>query len=127
MRMVNNGRVIKVNKQQLIETIKKNKQLHIKEYKQAVIAFKKEALKQIAKLEKAVKAGNTEGIRLDLTTPQYRASDYDKLVLMFTWDLEKEVELSQGEFNQYIHDEFDFAIAAKMSNTYYSNSKSKGF
>ena len=125
--MVNNGRVIKVNKQQLIETIKKNKQLHIKEYKQAVIAFKKEALKQIAKLEKAVKAGNTEGIRLDLTTPQYRARDYDKLVLMFTWDLEKEVELSQGEFNQYIHDEFDFAIAAKMSNTYYSNSKSKGF
>lgn len=119
--MLNDGREIKVNKQQLIDTIKKNKQIHIKEYKQAVVAFKKEALKQLTKLEKAVKAGKTEGIRLDLTVPQDRSTDYDKLILMFNWDLEKEVVLSQGEFNQYVHDEFDFALQARMSNTYYSS------
>jgi uncharacterized protein Yka (UPF0111/DUF47 family) len=112
-------RKIKVNKAKLIEKIKENKAKHIEEYKQAVIDFKDEADKALTKLRKDLNKGNLN-LYLSMTTPENKEAEYDKLVEQFEWELADEVELSQSEFNQYIHDEFDFAVQARLSNTMYS-------
>ena len=40
---------------------------------------------------------------------------------MFEWEVEEFVELEQQEFLEYVQDETDFAVTAKMSNMAYSD------
>ena len=112
-------RTIKVNKEKLLEKIQENKKNHIKKYKEALVAYKEEALKQLEILAERAKEGETD-LDLDLTPPVNEADSYDKLLVQFEWEVEKLVELSQEEFNQYVHDETDFAITANFSNSFYS-------
>jgi histidyl-tRNA synthetase len=121
MRTNPDARTIKVDKQKLIDKIKENKANHIKEYDEAVKAFKEEAQKRIAELSENLAAGKFDKMKLSMTVPENRSEEYDKLVTQFEWELDKEVELSQGEFNEYIHDETPFAKQAKFSNMAYSN------
>ncbi len=112
------SRTIKVNKANLISKIKENKLAHEKAYANAVVAYKKEALRQLGEITKLVEVGNMT-IRLNLTTPVDNRKNYDKIIDMFTWEVEDVVELEQSEFNEYIQDETEFARHALMSNQMY--------
>ena len=114
------SRNITVDKAKLIEKIRENKANHIIEYEKAVIAYKEEALRQLAELAKDVEEGAL-GIRLELTTPINNVNNYDKIIEMFEWEVSDVVNLEQREFIEYVQDETDFAINAKMSNTFYSS------
>jgi hypothetical protein len=116
------SRKINVQKSKLIEQIKKNKENHIKEFEKAVVAYKEEALKQLAELTKKVSEGKL-GIQLDLVTPVNNSENYDKIVEMFEWEVNDVVELEQKEFIEYVQDETEFAVSAKFSNTFYASSR----
>jgi len=113
------NRTILLKKKELIEKIKENKEVHVKEYKDAVVAYKKEAEHQLMTEVARVQEGALDA-KLDLVTPVNNADNYDKILQMFEWDVRDEVELSQNEFLEYVQDETEFAVAAKYSNTYYS-------
>lgn len=122
LRMRHTGnRTIKVEKAKLIQQIKENKERHIKEFENAVVAYKVEALKQLNEQIKKVEQGALDAI-LNLVTPVNNGENYDKIIEMFEWEVESEVELSQEEFNEYVQDETQFARDAKFSNTFYSSS-----
>lgn len=112
------SRTVKVKRSDLIEKIKENKKKHIEEYEKAVIAYKEEALKQLKKLTEKANDGKMN-LKLDLITPVNVSEDYDKIVEMFEWEVEDVVELSQDEFIQFVQDESDFSVSAKLSNTAY--------
>lgn len=118
------NRKIKVIKRQLLAKIRENKAAHIKAYNEAVIAYKEEALKQLTTLTEKVNNGGLN-LRLDLISPINNAENYDKILDMFTWEVEDIVELEQKEFNEYIQDETDFAVASRFSNNAYLQSASK--
>lgn len=113
------SRTIKVNKQQLIDKIKENKKNHVEEYAKAIIAYKEEALKQLANLTEKVNEGALD-IKLNLITPIDNSTNYDKIVEMFEWEVDDVVELEQNEFLEYVQDETEFARSAKFSNLFYS-------
>ena len=83
----NGNRIIKVKKAELIAKILENKAQHIESYGKAVIAYKKEALKQLADITKKVEAGDMK-VRLNLTTPVDNSENYDKIIEMFKWEVE---------------------------------------
>lgn len=116
------NRDVKISKEKLIAKIKENKENHIKEYEEAVKEYVIEANKQLKKAKLQLKKGDLN-IGLRLTVPINRASEYDKVIEMFNWEVKDEVELSQQEFNDYVHDDNDSARLAKMSNSFYSRSK----
>ena len=118
---IRGDREVTVNKAKLIAKIKENKENHIKEYDKAVVAYKEEAIKQLKKQLERVENGALDA-KLDLITPINNAETYDKIIEMFEWEVEKEVVLKQNEFNEYVQDETEFAMQAKFSNTFYSNS-----
>jgi hypothetical protein len=102
------NRTVNVEKEDLINKIKENKEKHVKEFNEACVAYKKEALEQLAKLK--AKIENDElGINLMLVTPVNRSREYDKII----------VELTQSEFNDYVHDDNESARGASMSNSMY--------
>lgn len=117
MRM-NGNRTITVKKADLIAKIKTNKITHEKAYAKAVVAYKKEALRQLIELTKKAKEGDL-AIKLNLTTPINNIESYDKIVSMFEWDVNTEVDLTQQEFNEYIQDETEASRHATMSNQMY--------
>jgi phosphoribosyl-dephospho-CoA transferase len=114
------SRTINVKKAELIAKINENKANHIVEYNKAVIAYKEEALKQLAELTKKVEEGKL-GVTLDLVTPIDNSANYDKIIEMFNWEVNEIVELKQDEFIEYVQDETDFAVSAKYSNTFYAS------
>src|SRR5690349_7750705 len=114
MRHREDAREILVNKADLIAKIKENKQNHQKEYAEAVEAYKLEALEQLEAQTQALKEGKLD-LRLNLVSPVDKSEESDKLVTMFSWEVKDEVTLSQGEFNEYVLDETQFATMAKMS------------
>lgn len=115
---MNEERKVRVEKEKLISQIKENKEIHIKEYKEAVIAYKTEALKQLEDLKNKANEGDMT-LYLKLVTPIDNSEKYDKLVTQFEWEVKNMVELSQSEFNKYILDDTDFSRNAKFSNQTY--------
>ena len=115
----NGNRKIEVKKSDLIERVGENKKVHIKEYAKAVIAYKKEAHRQLAELTEKAKDGDLK-IKLELVTPVDNSENYDKIIQMFEWDVRDIVELDLDEFNEYILDETAEAQHAKFSNLMYS-------
>jgi hypothetical protein len=114
------NRTIRISKEKLIEKIKENKLNHVKEYDEAVLAYVIEANKQLKDAKKNLDKGNLQ-IQLQLTTPINRADEYDKVVNMFEWELDSEIELTQNEFNEYVHDENSSAQTAKYANSFYTS------
>lgn len=113
------NRTMKIKKDQLIEKILANKEAHIKEYNVAVEAYKKEAAKQLKLAAKELKGGSLK-IKLQLVTPVNNAEEYDKVVEMFQWEVNNEIELTQKEFNEYVHDDNETARLAHFSNSTYT-------
>lgn len=112
------NRTIKVNKHELINKVRENKEAHLQEYHRAVDAYKEEALKQLTQLQEDAKAGKTN-LKLELVKPVDNSANYDKIIEMFQWEVEDFVHLHQDEFREYVQDENDFARRAKLSNTSY--------
>jgi len=123
MRGNTNSRIINVKKSELIAKIRENKEKHKADYLEAEAAYRAEAKKQLAEQKKRLDKGELD-IRIQLTTPVNRETEYDKIIQTFEWEIKDEVELSQGEFNEYVLDEYDWAVAARFSNAMY---KGKGF
>jgi hypothetical protein len=113
------NRTVTINKAKLIAKIKANKEAHVEEYKEAVKAYITEANKQLEKAKKELDNGSLS-IHIQLTTPINRAEEYDKVIEMFNWEVKDEIELSQHEFNEYVHDDNDMSRNAKFANSYYS-------
>lgn len=118
MRLDRNAREITVDKANLIDKIKSNKENHLAEYEKAVGAYKVEAKRQLEAQLKALKNGSLS-VKVNLVAPSDKTEEYDKLISMFEWEKAVEVVLSQGEFNEYVLDETSFAREAKMLNSTY--------
>lgn len=112
------NRNITVDKQNLINKIKSNKEQHVKDYDEAVIAYRKEANTQLEKQKQRLEEGKLD-LHLNLVTPINCAADYDKVIEMFEWEKGADVTLNQKEFNEYVHDETSFAVTSKFSNSAY--------
>tara|TARA_R110000772_G_scaffold9601_1_gene31408 strand:+ start:740 stop:1096 length:357 start_codon:yes stop_codon:yes gene_type:complete len=115
------SRKVKVSVKKLIGKIEENKNNHIKSYKKAVKAYKREALEQLKKLKKEATDGSLD-LKLNLVTPIDNTEKYNKLIETFEWEEEEFVELEQHEFNEFVQDETQFARDAMFSNTFYASS-----
>lgn len=114
----NGDRTLEVKKSEIISAVKANKEIHIKAYAKGIIAYKKEALKQLAEQKTRVEKGDLSA-RLKLTTPIDNATSYDDIVEMFEFDVNDIVTLTQAEYNEYVKDKTESARHALMSNSMY--------
>ena len=85
----NGDRTLEVKKADVITAVKANKKAHQEAYAKAVVAYKKEALKQLAEQTKKAEAGDLK-VRLDLTTPVDMGTSYDDIIEMFEFDVNDE-------------------------------------
>ena len=124
-------RNVVVNKGELLEVLEKNRQIHLKEFNEALIGYRaalnkafKNALKALKKTtdNDLVKFDRYENFN-DLPVPENHTKEYDLAIRMLQSSVEDKIELSKQEFDQYYFDEWTWSASAKLSNSTYSNSR----
>lgn len=115
------SRTVTISKEKLISTLKANKEAHIKDYEEAVIAYVAEVNKQLIELKDKIDSGDLE-ISLKLTKPVNSSKNYDEIIQLFEWEINENVELSKSEFESYVLDKSAFANDARYSNSFYKGS-----
>ncbi len=116
--------VIELPRKKLISKIQKNKEVHIKAFREAVKAYKIEVAKQLRSLAKLNKSDGNDSldIELDLVKPIDNRKHYNKLIQRYEWEINEDVILSHNEFNEYVLDENHVSEQANFSNTFYLDS-----
>ncbi len=113
------NRTIKIKKIDLLDAIKTNKEAHIKDYDEAVIAFKQEAIDQLNQLQVRVVQNELDDITLDLVTPVDNTETYDENIKLFEWEVKDEIEITKEEFDEYVLDKSHVTSQAYFMNATY--------
>lgn len=141
-------RVVEVNRQKLIETLKSNREKHAREYIEAVEGYKEMATKKFQegyeqakiKIEKNLAKGLAsidefsvdnprkssdylvlvDSISVELKVPRNFTSEYDAAIDMATWDVRETLELSHPEFQCFVRDVWDWSNDFRSTNMTYS-------
>lgn len=108
---------VQVKKDDLIQTLEKNKVDHVKEFEEAWDAY---ADKLVENLESMLAAAKTEDVasvqlHINLVKPENHESDYNRAIEMLDWEVNDTVELQEHEFANLVQDDWGWARAFAAS------------
>lgn len=111
---------VKLNRKQLLKVIKENRAKHWEVFERAFEGYRRECIKVLEQNLDLLKQSRTKAVRFTEVAPQDHTSDYDRVILMLEMSVEKVVELSQREFQQYVQDDWQWKQAWSLSNSKYT-------
>lgn len=139
-------RTVTVDRQQLIETLKKNREKHQKDYQDSLDGYKEDASAELAKQVQIAQkkiADNEEMLKnrinnfdpneplsdaltvlssvvLKLKAPRDHTRSYDVAISMAEWEVSETVELTQSQFQCFVLDDWDWTAEFNAINATYS-------
>lgn len=133
MRDVMNGylqsRDTDVKKDEILKTIKENREKHIAEYKEAVEGYKEAAIEAIEnavdKLKKRIndledgEVLELAAIQFDLPVPRDHSQSYDLIIGQLELDINDVVKIRTDEYACFIEDQWDWKPAFMAINSRY--------
>lgn len=120
-------RQIKVSKDQLVHTLQVNMVTHETDFEIAWEAYRKAAISNVEKiLDNAKRAPKGKAIQLyiNLQAPENHVNDYTRAIEMCEWEISDEVDLTEGEFRQFVQDQWSWKDQFETSNKMYTGSVS---
>ena len=116
-------KLLKYNKMQLLEAMRKNRDTHLEDFQLAKQEYKKQSIKLLQdKLNAIESSDNLVVCKVDLPKPQCWADDYDRAIQAFDMTTETEIELTSQEFCQLVRDEWDWKDDFNRITASYANS-----
>lgn len=119
-------RNVKLNKNELLDIVRKNKDKHVAEYKESVQDYCDAALKiaqanlKLAKTGEMSKIGEMQDMPREPTT--YETS-YTRAVRMLELSVDEVIELDETTFNQLVLDEWSWKSSFTQTSTFYKSIK----
>jgi len=113
---------IKVSKEELLNKVRSNREEHVKDYQEALVAYKEKAIKAIEQLLADAKNGNI-GHHVDVVKPREFIKDYDRAIEMIRMSVDTVLELSFQDFDQWVMNNWTWQESFKNSTGLY---KSRG-
>lgn len=122
---------INVSRVKLIETMKANRETHLKEYNEAKTVYltdlQKEMIERcsryLAKVAADVKAGvinnDSRGVFSKLEAPTSYVAEYDNKIAMFDMSVDENIELTEQEFRQYVRDQWSWSSGFRATTANY--------
>lgn len=115
---------VKVNRVELLDIVRKNKEKHITEFKEAVNDFKAAVIKVSEENLVLAKTGKLEEIgkikRIPEKPTSYETS-YTRSIRMLELSIEETIELDEHTFNQLVLDEWQWKQQFTTSNSSYKS------
>jgi len=113
---------ITMKKSTLIDTIKKNLEVHVKEYKEMHVLYSIKAIELTKELlSKVEKDATGVYLAISLTEPTSSEESYNTALEMLELEVNDTVTISEKEFKQYIKDEWNWSHSFAISKTAYLN------
>lgn len=140
-------RIIEVNREDLLTTLKNNRDQHIIDYNEAMSGYKSMLLQKIDSafikarkdiesryvsiVEKVKNFTNEDiivqrdnftildGIYVEMKVPRSYVEEYESAIDVFTWEVKPEVQLSYAEFGCFVRDMWDWQIEFKNISAMY--------
>jgi hypothetical protein len=115
----------KYSKDAILKSLASNLEAHRAEYVSALEVYTAKKTKLIREFVKAFKADpKTEAHAVNnLRPPVNAASNYERVIKLFTAAEDQTIELDSEEADAVFNDQWDFAVSAKLSNSIYSSSR----
>lgn len=111
---------IKVQKQQLLVTLRVNREKHRAIFMEALDGYKAAVIKALeSSLEKA-KNGQRILLHFQLQEPADQTKDYDRVIRMLEMSVDDLIELDEHSFTQYVMDDWNWKRQFLTSNSAYS-------
>ncbi len=115
-------RDVKINKTELLEIVRANKEKHIKEFAEAVEDFKKAAINIAEHNLKLAQTADTEQIAKFKALPSKPVSyedSYTRAIRMLELSVDSVIEIEEQIFNQLVLDEWQWKHNFAVSNASY--------
>ena len=112
-------KTIKVSKEKLFAKLHENREEHRQVFLRAQKGFRAEVIEQLDKALKDAREGKRFQTSFQLPAPVDQTPEYDVAIDMCGWEIDKEIELSQEEFRQYVLDDWVWKDNWLYSNTMY--------
>lgn len=143
-----NEREVTVNREKLLETLKANREKHIKEYNESVAGYKQQASERLLSLKKRILASVDENFvsiqhkidhfdpeeplqdrvvltnvtSFDLQVPRSYEKSYDVAIQMAEWEVSETITLKQSQFQCFVLDDWDWKTKFSLLNKTYIGS-----
>lgn len=100
-------KTVTINRLKLLVQLKKNRETHIAEFKEAWELYLAEAVAELKDMLKSAKAGKVRH-HLGLEIPQSYEAQYDRAIAMLEWSEDETIDLDHNEFESYVRDNWQW-------------------
>jgi hypothetical protein len=110
---------IKVDKAELLKALKENRANHGAAYEKAKAGYIRVTTEQVKGYLTRLANGDLLERAFLPAPPEDHTGDYDDAIDMMTWSTDNTIELDQGQFKQYVKDNWGWMDSWLVSNTAY--------
>lgn len=114
---------ITVSVAQLLDTLRANKATHHDTFVKAMTVFRIKAIEVLDEQIASIHKGGLPDKFLRLPIPEEHTEDYDRAIQMLEWHTEPTIELSMGEFTQYVQDNWGWRQNFLTNTASYANAR----
>lgn len=112
---------IVVNKAELLDVLRKNREAHEKTFIKAWKGYKATVLEILEKAYKDAQGGDLNAWRIHLVQPINQVGDYDRAIRKMEMSQHDEIYLDDREFAQYVMDDWAWKASFTESSAMYVN------
>lgn len=111
--------LIKVDKDQLLETLRENRENHINTYDEVLQAYRDKSVELLEEHIERIRSGAVEKVNVNLPVPENHEDEYDRAISMVEWHQGETIELDSYEFDNFVRDKWRWKNEfVEMSMTY---------
>lgn len=111
---------ITVNKAQLIEKMKANREKHHDIVVEAQEGFRAKVMDRLDEMLKLAASGQPIDINVGLRMPEDHTDDYDTVIGMLELDTGDEVEIDMAQYKMWVQDDWGWQRSFTTTNAFYS-------
>lgn len=118
-------RTVTVNKDELLDAIKKNRETHREQFEKARDGYDKEVARLAAEASAAARSGTTRKLSLDiyqLPVPEDHTVDYNREIRMLEMSVDTVIEIESHLFDEIVMDQWSWSDAFAGTSRRYAGS-----
>ena len=110
---------VKVKTSELMTKLHGNRDAHRELFLKAQQGYRKQVIDELDRMLADARGGRQIVRAIRLPEPVDHTADYDRVIAMLAMSVESEVELSAGEFDNFVMDNWAWAAQARHTNSSY--------
>lgn len=111
---------VEVKRQELLEKITANRNSHRELFLKAQEGYRKQVIEELDRMLHDAQMGKNIRRSISLPEPQDHTADYDRTITMLEMSVDETIEITAGEFDMFVMDNWHWKAAAMQSNTFYA-------